>query len=363
MTNHPRRPVRPDICCRVWNKDLAVKHLLTFLIAISALLGATVVPAQRPPTTVEVAPVEVAPAVERAELIGSLRAQEQVTIAPELAGRVAQIHAEEGQPVAAGALLFTLDQALLRAELAEREATVALSQRNFDRAREMSSKRLIAQSDFDQAGSNLDVARASLQSIRVRLDKTELRAPFAGVLGLRTVSTGEYVSAGQRLAALAQIDPIKLDVQVPERFLSRLSVGLPVQAQIDALAARVIEGAVLAIDPVVDPISRTVAVRASFPNADGSLKPGMFARVGIELSRMDQALWVPEQALVPEAADTIVYRVVDGRAVATPVTTGLRQPGKVQITSGLSAADRVISAGQIKIGDGAPVAAAGESTP
>ncbi len=340
-----------------------MKHLLTLFVALPLLFGSAVALAQRPPTTVEVAPVEVAPAVERAELIGSLRAQEQVTIAAELAGRIAQIHAEEGQPVAAGELLFTLDQALLRAELAEREATVALSQRNFDRAEEMTSKRLIARSDFDQARSTLDVARAGLQSIRVRLDKTELRAPFAGILGLRTVSTGEYVSAGQRLAALAQIDPIKLDVQVPERFLARLSEGQPVQAQIDALSARVIRGEIIAIDPVVDPVSRTVAVRASFANPEAELKPGMFARVGIELSRNDQGLWIPEQALVPGVKDTIVYRVVDGRAVATPVTTGLRQPGKVQVTSGLSTADRVISAGQIKIGDGSPVSAAGGSTP
>lgn len=338
-------------------------RLLSGICTLCLLLCAAPALAQRPPTTVEVARVEVAPAVERAELIGSLRAQEQVTIAAELAGRIAQIHAEEGQPVAAGELLFTLDQALLRAELAEREATVALSLRNFERAKEMSSKRLIAQSDFDQAASTLDVARASLQSTRVRLDKTELRAPFAGILGLRTVSTGEYVSAGQRLAALAQIDPIKLDVQVPERFLARLSVGQPVQAQIDALAAVVITGEVIAIDPVVDPISRTVAVRASFGNPDGALKPGMFARVGIELARNDQALWIPEQALLPGVQDTIVYRVIDGRAVATPVSTGLREPGKVQITAGLSAADRVISAGQIKIGDGAEVKAAGESTP
>jgi membrane fusion protein (multidrug efflux system) len=336
---------------------------VTLLIALPMLFGAAAGQAQRPPTTVEVAAVEVAPAVERAELIGSLRAQEQVTIAPELAGRIARIHAEEGQPVAAGALLFTLDQALLQAELAEREATVALSQRNFDRAKEMSSKRLIAQSDFDQAASTLNVARATLQSIRVRLDKTELRAPFAGILGLRTVSTGEYVNAGQRLASLAQIDPIKLDVQVPERYVGRLAVAQPVQAQIDALGALVITGELIAIDPVVDPVSRTVAVRASFPNPDGALKPGMFARVGIELARNDQGLWIPEQALVPGVGDTIVYRVIDGRAVATPVTTGLRQPGKVQITSGLSAADRVVSAGQIKIGDGAPVTTAGEPRP
>ncbi|MEZ5442395.1 MAG: efflux RND transporter periplasmic adaptor subunit [Lysobacterales bacterium] len=335
------------------------------LLAAFGVFGVTAVQAQgqRPPTTVEIAAVSVAPAVERAELIGSLRAAEQVTIAAELAGRVASVDAAEGQPVTAGARLFTLDQALLRAELAEREAAFELSQRNFDRAKEMAAKKLVPQSDYDQSRSSMEVARASLQSTRVRLEKTELRAPFAGIMGLRTVSEGEYVSAGQRLASLAQIDPIKLDVQVPERYLAQLRLAQPVRVQIDALGGRAFVGAVYAIDPVVDPVSRTVALRASFDNPAGELKPGMFARVGIELGRQAQALWIPEEALVPGVQQTTVFKVVDGRAVSTPVQTGLREPGKVQVTAGLSAGDRVVTAGQIKIGDGAPVAAAGEGSP
>lgn len=330
-------------------------------VLMFTLLSAAPALAQRPPTTVEVASVSVAPAVARAELIGSLRAAEQVTIAAELAGRIASVDADEGQPVAAGERLFTLDQALLQAELAEREAAFELSQRSFERAKEMAAKKLIPQSDYDQARSSMTVASASLQSTRVRLQKTELRAPFAGIMGLRTVSEGEYVSAGQRLATLAQIDPIKLDVLVPERFLAQLFEGQPVRVQMDALGGADFNGAVVAIDPVVDPIGRTVAVRAQFANPDGRLKPGMFARVGIELAREEEALWIPEEALLPGVQQTVVYRVIDGRAVATPVQTGLREPGQVQITSGLSRGDRVVTAGQIKIGDGAPVTAAGSA--
>ena len=217
---------------------------------------------QRPPTVVEVATVSDDAAVEAVQLTGSLRANEQVAITPELPGRIREVHVAEGQAVAAGALLFTLDRALLGAERDEREAAHQLAQRNFRRAEEMLGKKLIAQSDYDQAKSNLDISLAALQSIQVRLSKLEIRAPFAGIVGLREVSVGEYVEAGRRLTRLAQLDPIKLDALVPERNLAALQPGLPVRVQIDALGGESFSGELVAIDPIVDPVSRTVAVRA-----------------------------------------------------------------------------------------------------
>jgi len=329
-----------------------------YLLAFSLLPSLLWAQGQRPPTIVEIAPAKVEAAVVVVQLTGSLRANEQVAITPELPGRVRKIHAAEGQPVAAGALIFTLDRALLGAERAEREAAFQLAQRNYNRSQEMLNKKLIAQSDYDQAKSNLEVSEAALQSIRVRLSKLEIRAPFAGILGLREVSIGEYVEVGRRLTQMAQIDPIKLDTQVPERNLSALRVGLPVEVQIDALGGERFRGELVAMDPVVDPISRTVAVRAQFPNADRRLKPGMFARVAIELGRREQAVWIPEQALVPESQSVFVYRVIDGRAQRTEVTTGLRKPGYVEIRSGLSGGDRVVTAGQMKIAEGSAVSAA-----
>lgn len=314
---------------------------------------------QRPPTVVEIAPVRVDAAVQAVQLTGSLRANELVAITPEVAGRIHQVHAEEGQAVTAGELLFSLDPALLGAERDEREAAYQLADRNFRRAQEMLSKKLIAQSDYDQAKSNLDVSQAALQSTRVRLSKLQIRAPFAGIMGLREVSVGEYVEAGRRLTRIAQLDPIKLDTLVPERNLPDLREGLPVSAQIDALGGERFVGELVAIDPVVDSVSRTVAVRARIPNPQRQLKPGMFARVAIELDRREQALWIPEQALVPEQGATIVYRVVDGQAQRTEVSTGMRRPGEVEIRSGLNPGDQVVSAGQMKISDGSPVRAAG----
>jgi len=318
---------------------------------------------QRPPTVVEVATVSDDAAVEAVQLTGSLRANEQVAITPELPGRIREVHVAEGQAVAAGALLFTLDRALLGAERDEREAAHQLAQRNFRRAEEMLGKKLIAQSDYDQAKSNLDISLAALQSIQVRLSKLEIRAPFAGIVGLREVSVGEYVEAGRRLTRLAQLDPIKLDALVPERNLAALQPGLPVRVQIDALGGESFSGELVAIDPIVDPVSRTVAVRAQIPNPERRLKPGMFARVAIELSRRAQALWIPEQALIPELKGTIVYRVVDGKAERTEVSTGMRRPGLVEIRSGLNPGDVVITAGQMKIGPGSEVRAAETENP
>ncbi len=327
---------------------------LAFLLAPGALLAQ----GQRPPTVVELATAQTRPALDTVQLTGSLRANEQVAITPELPGRIRQVHAEEGQAVAAGALLFTLDPALLGAERDEREAAFQLAERNFQRAKELLAKKLIAQSDYDQAKSNLEVSRAALQSIRVRLGKLEIRAPFAGIMGLREVSVGEYVEAGRRLTRLAQLDPIKLDVLVPERNLPSLRPGLPITAQIDALGGARFSGELVAIDPVVDSVSRTVAVRARLPNPQRQLKPGMFARVAIELQRREQAIWIPEQALVPEPGGTYVYRVVDGNAERVEVSTGMRSPGEVEVTSGLSSGDVVVSAGQMKISAGSAVRAA-----
>lgn len=332
-----------------------MRAYLYLLVLLSSALSAQ---GQRPPTTVEIAPVKVDTAVEEVRLTGSLRANEQVAITPELSGRIHQVHAEEGQAVAAGALLFSLDPALLGAERDEREAAYRLAERNYRRAQEMLSKKLIAQSDYDQSKSTLEVSRASLESIRVRLSKLKIRAPFAGIMGLREVSIGEYVEAGRRLTRLAQLDPIKLDTLVPERNLAALSEGLRVRVQIDALGGERFEGELVAIDPLVDPVSRTVAVRARLPNPGRRLKPGMFARVAIELGRREAALWIPEQALVPEQAATIVYRVVDGRAERTEVSTGMRRPGEVEIRRGLNPGDRVVTAGQMKISAGSEVRSA-----
>ncbi|HPF74684.1 MAG: efflux RND transporter periplasmic adaptor subunit [Lysobacteraceae bacterium] len=330
------------------------------VVAALSLMMASAVSAQggpggMPPTAVETAQVETVTLDQSVDVIGNLRANESVTIRPEIAGRIEKIQFDEGQQVKAGDPLFTLDAALIRADLNEANANLALSQRSFDRAEDLIDRKLIAQSDYDSARSKLSVDRAKQASARTRLDKSVIRAPFSGVVGLRQVSVGEYASVGQALVDVVSIDPIKLEFAVPEQYLSRVKVGQAVNVRADAFPGERFVGEVYAVAPQIDLTTRSLTVRARVPNADGKLRPGQFSSVSLVLDRIPDAMMIPEQSLWPLGDKQFVYRVVDGKAEQVEVRTGQRQPGMVQILSGLNAGDTVITAGQQKIGPGSPV--------
>ena len=219
----------------------------------------------------------------------------------------------------------------------------------------MQRKNLASQQNLDEARAKLDASRARQELDRVRLDKTVIRAPFAGTVGLRLVSPGAYVKPGDDIANLESLGAMKLDFRVPEIYLARLSVGQTLAARVDAYPDQHFEGAIYAIDPAVDQETRTVLLRARLPNKGNKLRPGLFARVSLILERRENALVAPEQAIVPLGQTPFVYRVVDGKAVMTPVKLGLRRPGQVEILDGLNTGDLVVTDGQLKIRDGAPV--------
>lgn len=308
-----------------------------------------------PPTPVETATPTIAAVSDEVSAVGTLRAAESVMIKPEFPGRIEKIHFEEGQQVAAGAPLFTLDASLVRAEVREWEANVEQSRREAARASELITRKLIAQNDLDTKRSELAVNEARLSSAKTRLSKTVIKAPFAGVAGLREVSPGEYVEVGRTLVTLTQVDPIKLDFRVPEVHLARVAAGQKLKVEIDAFPGERFEGMVYAIDPQLDPNGRSVVLRASIDNADGRLKPGLFARVALAFGSREAAMLVPEQALWPVGDRQNVYAVEDGKAVLKEVRIGVRRNGMVEIVDGITPQTVVITAGQIKIGPGAPV--------
>lgn len=312
--------------------------------------------AQMPPTAVETAHPKLDTVLETVSAVGSLRAAESVVMKPELAGRIETVHFEEGQRVAKGDVLFTLDASLVRAEVREWEATVAMTQREAARAAELIEKKLTSQSDVDAKNSTNQVNMARLSSAKTRLDKTTIRAPFAGIVGLRLVSPGAYVNIGDPLVTLTQVDPLKLDVRVPEVYLARLAAGQKLSVELDAFPGQSFHGSVAAIDPQLDPNGRSVVLRASLGNPDGKLRPGLFARVTLELGKRENALQIPEQALWPQGEKQMVYVVKDGKAELVEVKIGARKAGWVEIVSGLTARDEVITAGQLKIGPGMHVA-------
>lgn len=330
-------------------------------IGTSAVLAGSlgVAHAQPPPAAVpvETAPVDVARSSLDAQAVGSLAANEAVTVRPEIPGRIATIHFREGEHVRAGERLVSLEADEYRARLAQSAAEADLARLNFQRSEDLYRQKAGSRQDFDAALAKLKAAEATRELDQVRLAKTAIAAPFAGVLGLRRVSPGDYVEAGDALVTLVNDDPVKLDLRLPERYANSVHQGQRVRLRVDALPQREFTGEVYAIDPALDPATRTLVVRAKVPNGDGLLRPGMFVRASTVLEQRDQALWVPEEAIVPRGARQFVYRVVDGKASEVEVTLGLRDRGRVEVLSGLGAADTVITAGQMKLRDGTPVQA------
>lgn len=312
-------------------------------------------PPEPPPMPIKAAPVTRATLNVEVTAVGTLRADETVMIRPEIAGRVASIHFKEGQTVNAGDPLITLDQDEYKAQLAGSAAQVGLEESSYERLRDLQRKNLTSQQILDETKARLDAARAQQELNRVRLDKTVIRAPFAGTVGLRLVSPGAYVKPGDDIANLESLGAMKLDFRVPETYLARLGVGQILTVRVDAYPDQGFEGTIYAIDPALDPETRTVLLRARLPNKGNKLRPGLFARVSLILERRENALVAPEQAIVPVGQKIFVYRVVDGKAVMTPVRLGLRRPGQVEILEGLSAGDLVVTDGQLKIRDGAAV--------
>jgi membrane fusion protein, multidrug efflux system len=304
---------------------------------------------------VETAPVEVGPIQRRLNAVGSLRSNESVIIRPEIAGRISGIRFEEGEQVGQGQVLVVLDDSVHRAEVEQVEASLLLSQANHDRAVDLLRRGVGTTKARDEAIAQLHADQASLELAKARLEKTVIRAPFDGVVGLRKVSVGDVVGVGQDIVNLEQIDPLKADFRVAEVYLAAVRRGQKIELTADAFPGETFPGEVYAIDPLIDESGRSILLRARLPNPDAILRPGLFVRVALVLNEREDAIQVPEQALVPQGQEQFVFRVVDGKAALTKVTAGIRRDGMVEITEGLGPDDEVVTAGQIKIRDGAPV--------
>ena len=313
----------------------------------------------KPAVPVEASKVVAAPLSEQVTAIGTLLSDEAVTISSEIAGRLKEIHFEEGQPVEKGALLFSLDDSVYRAQLDDASAKLKLAAQTNKRTSTLFSNKYATAQSADEATSNLAVNTAAVELARVQLDKTRITAPFAGIVGLRHVSAGEYITAGQALVNLEAIDPVKADFRVPEKFLPAIRVGQTIKIKVDAFPEDSFEGRVYAIDPRLDVAGRSLLVRAMVPNRDQRLRPGLFARVTVLLQLKEDALSVPEQAIVPQGESQFVFKIVDGKAKLTKVKIGTRRDGRVEIVEGLTAGDQVVTAGQLKIRDGSPVTIVG----
>jgi membrane fusion protein (multidrug efflux system) len=287
--------------------------------------------------------------------VGSLRSDENVKIAPELAGRIAAIGFQEGEPVKAGDVIVKLDDALAQAEVADAEARFNLAKANFDRAETLSKTRNIAERAHDEARANFETARAAVELARVRLSKHTITAPFSGIVGVRALSTGAFVPAGTTLVNLEKIDVLKVDFKIPEIFLADVRVGQTIDVSVDALPRRTFPGEIYAIDPLVDVNGRALQVRARLKNPDLVLRPGLFTRIIVKGQKEREVVLVPESAIVPRGGETFVYRVEDGKAVETKINLGNRREGQVEIIDGLPRGATVVIAGHQRLRNGSVV--------
>lgn len=306
---------------------------------------------------VETAQAVVVPLRNELSATGTLISNESVVIAAEIAGKVTQTSFHDGQKVVEGQILLQLDQAILLAERDRAQASFNLSETNIKRAESLLQEQAISQRERDEAHAQWRLNEASLRLAEAQLEKTVIRAPFSGLLGLRRVSVGEYLQPGKTIVNLDDIDPIKVDFRVPEVFAHQLKIGQKIQMSVDAVPGKLFSGQIVAIDPQVDVNGRSVLLRAKVEQQDGPLRPGMFARVNLILEERPNALVIPEQALIPKGDQQTVFKVVDGKVVAANVTTGLRTRGQVEIIQGLDAGETVITAGHIKVRPGMPVTA------
>ncbi len=316
-----------------------------------------------PPTPVRAVRAKIAPAVDEARAVGSLRADESVMIRPEIAGRVAHIAFAEGQRVQRGALLLALDDAEYRALVASSASQAKLDAQRLARAEDLYKKKFISSQALDEQRANHARSLAKQREDEAKLAKTQVYAPFSGIVGLRQVSEGAFVAAGTDIARLDKIDVIKLDFRIPEVYLGRLATGQPLHVAVDAYPETHFSGQIYAIEPAVDEQTRTVLVRARVGNPELQLRPGMFARVNLQLGVREQAVWVPEEAIVPRGRESYVFRIVDGKAEEVPVRTGARKVGEVEIVDGIAAGDLVVTEGNHRLRPGAAVAVTGSGAP
>ncbi|WP_457092043.1 efflux RND transporter periplasmic adaptor subunit [Microvirga sp. P5_D2] len=331
------------------------------------------------PATVEVDTVKTGRIVEVRESVGTVRAYESITVTAKVAGIVKQIGFEEGQKVKAGDMLIEFDAAERRAEIEQAiaEANRAQALRNevaikLERAQALSRTGAGTGAQVDDLTAQLKSLEGSIASAQAqrkaaeaRLEDLMIRAPFPGRVGTRSVSLGAYVAPGTRITSLDDLSKIRLDFAVPENLLGRLKPGQTVNATSAAYRERTFKGTVATIDPRVDQTTRTARLTAEFDNSDEALKPGMFLSVALEVSTKDDAVVVPEEAIVSEGLRHVVYPVKDKKVERRVVTLGQRQGGKAEIVDGLKAGETIVVMGVQRVRPGAEVNArpVGSGTP
>ena len=286
---------------------------------------------------------------------GQVEAMQAIELRPEVEGRVTAIYVREGAVVSRGAALFKIDDAELRAQVERAEAQRDLARQSLVRTRELLTQKASSQSELERAEASARSAEAELALLRVRLQRTTVRAPFTGVAGSRTVSLGDYVNNQSRLLTLQTVDPQRAAFDVPERYAARLGRGQKVTFRVAALPGREFTGTVDFVDPIVRLPGRTIMVKAAVPNPSRELQAGMFLEARLSTETRTDAVVIPEDAVVPMLGNDFVWVVDGGKATRRQVDLGVRTPGFVEVRSGVAADEIVVVGGAERLQEGGAV--------
>ncbi len=289
------------------------------------------------------------------DAVGTLRANEAVTVTTKTAGMVRAIRFQEGQKVSAGEVLLELDDTEVRANLAVAEAARRNAAQLLERSKALLPRQAIAQAKVDELNLELQGAEASVRAAQARLQDLTIRAPFSGATGLRQVSPGALVQPGTPVTTLDDTSVMKLEFTVPEAALPQLRDGMEIAASSNVYPGQNFLGTLAAVDTRIDSVTRTLAALARLPNTDGHLRPGMFMTVRLTLENRANVVLVPEEALVPVGDRQFVYLVVDGKVQRREITIGARSGGNVEAAQGLQGGELIITRGTQKVREGLPV--------
>jgi len=291
---------------------------------------------------------------DRIFVTGNVLPNEEVELRGEVAGKVTAINFNEGAHVEKGALLVKINDADLQAQLKKAIYRKQLLEARELRQRTLLQKEAVSQADYDEALNELNTSAAEIDLLKAQIDRTEIRAPFSGVVGLRYISTGSYITPSTRIATLHAVDPVKIEFAVPEKYATTIRSGSRISFTIGG-SHQEFEGTVYAVEPKIDPDTRTMQIRARCSNGNGAIAPGAFAEIELVLKEIGSALMVPTEAIVPELNGKKVFVVKDGKAEPRTVVAGIRTSKKIQIVDGLAAGDTILTTGLLQVRPGSPL--------
>ncbi len=285
---------------------------------------------------------------------GTLRPDEEVDLSFETSGKIISIKFTEGTRVKKGELLAKINDKPLQAQLQKLVAQKKLSESKEFRQRTLLDKDAISQESYDQIVTELQTMEADINLVKARISETELRAPFDGIIGLRYLSEGAYATPSTKIAKLIKISPLKIEFSIPERYASEIKIGYPVTFQIDG-SNKDYKAAVYAVDPKINIDTRTIVLRALYPNTYEELKSGRYASITLQMSHVENAIAIPSEALIPEMEGEKVFLYKSGKASSVKVDIGLRTESQIQITQGLQFGDTLLITGILQLREELPI--------